>query len=80
MINNDTENVMLANMIVAAAVVARTAPALSTVDLPTQSPASTPTSQRAPTNLTTIAIAGRRKKLVRNASEVARTRCITAEA
>jgi hypothetical protein len=80
MINNDTENVMLANVIVAAAVVANTARALSTVDLPTQSPTSTPTSHRAPRNPTTTAIAGRKKKLVRNASDAARTRCITVEA
>lgn len=80
MINNDTENVMLANVIVAAAVVDRTARALSTVDLPTQSPTSTPTSSRAPKNPMRTAIAGRKKKLVRNASDAARTRCITDEA
>ena len=42
MISSDTENVTLAKVIVAAAVVDRMLRALSTVDRPTQSPASTP--------------------------------------
>jgi hypothetical protein len=77
MISSDTENVMLAKVIVAAAVVDNTARALSTVDLPIQSPTSTPTSKRAPTNPTTTATVGRNKKLVCNASVAARTRWIT---
>jgi hypothetical protein len=78
MINSETEKVMLAKVIVAAAVVDSTARALSTVDLPTQSPTSTPTSRRAAKNPTTTAIAGRKKKLARKASDAARTRCIIA--
>jgi hypothetical protein len=68
---------MLANVIVAAAVVDSTARALSTVDRPTQSPTSMPTSTRAAKNATTTATAGRKKKLDRNASAAARSRCIT---
>ena len=80
MISNDTENVMLANVIVAAAVVDSTARALSTVDRPIQSPTSTPTINRAAKNPMTTAVAGRKKKLVRNASDAARARCMMAEA
>ena len=53
MINNATENVMLANVIVAAATVLRTARALSTVASPTHVPTSTPTANRALTNAST---------------------------
>lgn len=77
MINSDTEKVMLAKVIVAAAVVDRTLRALSTVDLPTQSPASTPTRRRAATNATTTA--GRKKKLARSESDAARSRWIVTD-
>ena len=79
MINSDTEKVMLAKVIVAAAVVDRTLRALSTVDLPTQSPASTPTRRRAATNATTTATAGRKKKLARSESDAARSRLIVTD-
>ena len=68
MISNATENVMLANVIVAAATVDNTARALSTVASPTHRPRSTPTANRAPTKATTTAMAGRTKKFERIAS------------
>ena len=52
----------LANVLVAAATVDGTARALSTVDSPTQSPASMPTDVRPATDATTTATAGRKKK------------------
>ena len=74
MISNATENVMLANVIVAAATVDSTARALSTVASPTDVPTSTPTANRAPTNATRTASAGSTKKLDRMESATPRRR------
>ena len=74
MISSATENEMLANVIVAAATVDRMALALSTVESPTQLPAWTPMDRRAPTNATTTATAGTKKKLARMVSASARNR------
>ena len=74
MISNATENVMLANVIVAAATVDNTARALSTVASPTQVPTSTPTAKRAPMKATKTATAGSTKKLDRIESATPRRR------
>lgn len=61
MMSKETENEMLANVIVAEATVDSTALALSTVASPTHWPTSIPTASRPATNATTTATAGSTK-------------------